>query len=211
MHASSRKQKRAMKFYIFNEGNPPSGPYSATEIKEMELEKGTLVFELTINDGEPTPIEEIDIEYFSREELDEQDIYTAPDNINEQLLQQPNGEIPSIIGKWNWGAFVFPALWGLANGIYWPAIISAIASIAERLTRSNKNLVIVHYSIFAILLIIRIILGVNGNKMAWKSERKHLSIEKFEKEQKFWKIIGLASLATIAIVALGLWIYHTTK
>ncbi|MBR5982972.1 MAG: hypothetical protein IK025_04530 [Bacteroidales bacterium] len=199
------------KFYIFNEGNPPSGPYSATEIKEMELEKGTLVFELTINDGEPTPIEEIDIEYFSREELDEQDIYTAPDNINEQLLQQPNGEIPSIIGKWNWGAFVFPALWGLANGIYWPAIISAIASIAERLTRSNENLVIVHYSIFAILLIIRIILGVNGNKMAWKSERKHLSIEKFEREQKFWKIIGLASLATIAIVALGLWIYHTTK
>jgi len=60
-------------------------------------------------------------------------------------------------------------------------------------------------------LIMRRILGVNGNKMAWKSERKHLSIEKFEREQKFWKVIGLASLATIAIVALGLWIYYTIK
>jgi len=66
------------KFYIFNEGNPPLGPYSATEIKEMELEKGTLMFELTINDGEPTPIEEIDIKYFSEEELEEQGTYTAP-------------------------------------------------------------------------------------------------------------------------------------
>lgn len=195
-----------MKFYIFNEGNPPSGPYSATEIKEMELESGTLVFELTINDGEPTPIEEIDIEYFSREELEEQDIFIAPDNINEQLLQQSNEECPSIIGKWNWGAFVFPALWGIANRIYWPAIVSVIASFAERYTR-NENMVIFHYSIFAILLIMRIILGVNGNKMAWKSERKHLSIEKFEREQKFWKVIGLASLATIAIVVILLYAF----
>lgn len=206
-----------MKFYIFNEGNPPSGPYSATEIKEMELEKGTLVFELTINDGEPTPIEKIDIEYFSREELEEQGIYTTPDQIaddtdetDKQPVEQPNEEYPSIIGKWNWGAFVFPALWGIANRIYWPAIVSVIASFAERYTR-NENMVIFHYSIFAILLIMRIILGVNGNKMAWKSERKHLSIEKFEREQKFWKVIGLASLATIAIVALGLWIYYTIK
>ena len=203
------------KFYIFNEGNPPSGPYSATEIKEMELEKGTLVFELTINDGEPTPIEKIDIEYFSREELEEQGIYTTPDQIaddtddtDKQPVEQYDEECPSIIDQWNWGAFALPALWGIANRIYWPAIVSVIASFAERFTRSNENMAIVHYSIFAILLIMRIILGVNGNKMAWKSERKYLSIEKFEREQKFWKIIGLASLATIAIVVILLYAFH---
>ena len=198
------------KFYIFNEGNPPSGPFSATEIKEMELEKGTLVSELTI--------EEIDIEYFSREELEEQGIYTKtentsgqiveePDEANEQPTEKSDEKCPSIIDKWNWGAFALPAIWGLFNGVYWPAIASVIASFAERFTRSNENMVIVRYSIFAILLIIRIILGVNGNKMAWKSAMKHISIEKFEKEQKTYNILGIAGLATIALVVILLYAF----
>ena len=32
-------------------------------------------------------------------------------------------EYPSIIDKWNWGAFCFSWVWALFNGLYWPLII----------------------------------------------------------------------------------------
>ena len=47
--------------------------------------------------------------------------------------------------------------------------------------------------------------------MAWKSARKHLSIEKFEREQKAWKIIGLAALAVLVLVVILLYAYHYHK
>ena len=194
------------KFYIFNEGNPPSGPYSATEIKEMELEKGTLVSELTINDGEPTPIEKVDIEYFSREESDEQGTYTATVKASEESIEktveEPDEEKPSIIGKWSWGAFGLPVIWGLFNGVYWPAIVSVVAFVAQKIVAYNEGLEFVNLIILAILLIIRIVLGVNGNKMAWRAAKKHQSISKFESSQKRWGIIGLAALAVTVFVTI---------
>ena len=202
-----------MKFYIFNEGNPPSGPYSATEIKEMELEKGTLLSELTINDGEPTPIEKIDIEYFCREELEEQGIYTnaentrepiaeVPDETEKQSIEHSGEECPSIIGKWNWGAFGLPVIWGLFNGVYWPAIVSVVAYVAQKIVVNNEGMEFVNLIILALLLIMRIVLGVSGNKMAWQSARKRQSISKFESSQKRWGIIGIAALAIMVFVTI---------
>ena len=193
------------KFYIFNEGNTPLGPYSATEIKEMELEKGTLVFELTINDGEPTPIEEIDIDYLCGEESETQEpqIMTkkaTTEDVTDQKQQKEDGS--SIVNKWNWGAFALPVIWGLFNGVYWPIIVGIIATVARRIADNNANMEIIYYSIFAILLTIRIILGLKGNKMAWEHARKHQRIEKFESSQKTWGIIGIASVATSVLVAI---------
>ena len=191
------------KFYIFTENTPPSGPFSATEIKEMNLEKGTLLSELTINDGEPTPIEEIDIDYLCGEESDSKGTSPIPEKINEQAEEgQPEEDQPSIIGKWNWGAFALPAIWGLFNGVYWPVAVSIVAAVASHIADNNENMEIIYYSIFAILLAIRIILGINGNKMAWKSARKHQKIQKFEASQKVWGIIGLASLATSVLATI---------
>ena len=32
----------------------------------------------------------------------------------------------------NWGAFTFPGLWGLFNGIYWPIIVRIVTTIVFR-------------------------------------------------------------------------------
>lgn len=74
---------------------------------------------------------------------------------------------PSILNNWSWGGFFFGWIWAVFNGIYWPLIvfIPFIGVLAA--------------------FVIAIVLGINGNRMAWE-KKTWLSVEHFERVQKKW-------------------------
>ncbi len=74
---------------------------------------------------------------------------------------------PPSLNKWSWGGFFFGWLWAVFNGIYWPLIvfIPFIGWIAS--------------------IVISIILGINGNRMAWE-KKTWQGVDHFEKAQKSW-------------------------
>lgn len=77
--------------------------------------------------------------------------------------QNNTAVVPQEISGWNWGAFLLSWIWGIGNNVWWGL------------------LTLIPYAGF----IMRIILGVKGNKWAWKN-KKWESIEDFKKTQKTW-------------------------
>lgn len=107
-------------------------------------------------------------------ELDnQQDVITEEVN-----LQQTTHSIEQPRFGWNWGAFSFPFIWGLANGCIWQAVLTLIPYFN---------------------LIWRFVMGAMANTWAWK-EGGWESAEKFNKAQKGWNIAGLVFLCVIGIV-----------
>lgn len=90
---------------------------------------------------------------------------------------------PSILNSWSWGGFFFGWLWAVFNGIYWPlvSLIPVIGTIAG--------------------LVIAIVLGINGNRMAWE-KKTWQSVAHFEKTQKQWAIAALIvfSLSIVSVI-----------
>lgn len=85
---------------------------------------------------------------------------------------------PSILNKWNWGAFCLSWIWGVCNGIYWPLIMIACNFIP--------------YVGLLCSLGICVYLGVNGNEMAWvNAKQKRTDIYSFESTQSAWNMVGL--------------------
>jgi len=76
------------------------------------------------------------------------------------------------LNSWNWGAFYFGCIWAISNGIYWP-LIEIIPFIG-----------------WSASIVIRIVLGINGNKWAWE-KRRWESIEHFKRVQHSWAIAAL--------------------
>ena len=81
---------------------------------------------------------------------------------------------------WNWGAFSFPLIWGLANGCYWQSVLALIPFFN---------------------LVWRFVMGGMGNTWSWK-EGYWESSEKFNKTQKRWNVAGLIFLGIILIIVI---------
>ena len=89
---------------------------------------------------------------------------------------------PSIVNKWNWGAFLLGWIWAIGNGVWWGVVG------------------LIPYAGF----IVNIILGATGNRSAW--EKYEGSAESFEAKQRTWTKAGviifiITLISTIAIVA----------
>ena len=201
------------KFYIYTDAGL-QGPYSAVEIRDMQLEKGTLLSEMLINDGEPIPIEDLDIDFFCGEELgikiepkmqkresealDKEEVETTV----EEEAETTDEDKPAITENWNWGAFSLPAIWGLFNGIYWPLavnlIISALLQFAMYVISDSSIIITVASLVLTFLMMVY--LGTEGNKLAWKKAAKYKSKEKFESSQRIWNKIGIISFVIIVIL-----------
>lgn len=80
-----------------------------------------------------------------------------------------SGPFPEELKKWNWGAFFWSWIWGIANNT-WIALLSLLGPLS---------------------IIMMIILGVKGNEWAWKN-RKFANVEDFKKTQHAWAVWGLA-------------------
>ena len=97
----------------------------------------------------------------------------VPENNNQGVQENVTVEkYPDNLNSWNWGAFSFGWIWAISNGIYWPLIeiIPFIGWMAS--------------------IVVRIILGTNGNRWAWE-KKKWEDIDQFKKVQHNWSIAAL--------------------
>lgn len=87
---------------------------------------------------------------------------------------------PSIVNKWNWGAFLLGWIWAIGNGVWWGLIG------------------LIPYAGF----IVNIILGATGNRSAW--EKYEGSATSFEEKQRTWTKAGLIIfiISMISVAAL---------
>ena len=93
-------------------------------------------------------------------------------------------QLPEELKKFNWGAFGFTWIWGLAYKYYWPltCFIPFIGIILAPI-----------YSLY---------LGFKGNEIAWQNSNQ-TTVEEFNKNQKTWAtafVITISALLTFAIM-----------
>ena len=91
--------------------------------------------------------------------------------------------IPEEIDEWNWGAFFLNGFWGIGNKTY----IALLAFIP------------------ILNIIMMVVLGLMGNKMAWKNKEWE-SVEHFKSVQNKWNKAGIAAFGLYVIIfLLELW------
>ena len=94
------------------------GPYTAQELNKLGLPDDTKISEPEITHGEWVLLRGLDLDKVClMEKAREKELQDA----NEKRWK--NNTAPKCLNSWNWGAFTFPGLWGLFNGVYWPIII----------------------------------------------------------------------------------------
>lgn len=124
-----------------------------------------------------------------------------------------NKKQPEKVNRFNFGAFVFPCLWSLFNRQY---ILSAVSGILYFLIWHRvffSHSYIFHstaWSIYDIILIlIRVIIGIKGTRLAWDSQLKKKGADadavSFRRKQFGWSIAGLAVMGC----ALLAFLYYT--
>ena len=97
-----------------------------------------------------------------------------------------DGEIPREIKKWNWAAFLMPAVWGLFSGVPYTVILFGAAFLPPTVQ-------------LVVMVIASIYLGAKGNEHAWRG-KKWRSPEHFLAFQKQWT--SWAVKLTVAVIAL---------
>lgn len=195
------------KFYVKMDGET-FGPYSAREIRDLQLMEDILVTEESMDEW--LPAGRFDFDDMVRKELgacinedgsiNRSQYNTLMNSMPSQSQQTPQSTpitpvregVPNEIKKWNWGAFFFNWLWGVCNGVYWPLILILVN--------------IIPYVGQLISFIGCIALGLNGNEWAWKA-KSWSSVAEFKRVQHNWSmavlwVIGI-SFALVFFVAIA--------
>lgn len=162
------------------------GPYSAKEVRDLQLMDDILVTEESMSEW--LPAGRFDFDDMVRKEFEDringdgtinrypqnkpQD-YTTPQQPAHQQSSSVTGGVPDEIKKWNWGAFCFNWLWGVFNGVYWPLVLIVVNFIP--------------YIGSLISFVCCIVLGINGSEWAWKA-KSWSSVEEFKIVQHKWAV-----------------------
>ena len=142
------------------------------------------------------------------------------------IVQRPNGEVSAELEcelrRYNWGAFWFDWIWGLANGalgktksIFLIYIVTFIGQLI--LVFMIKPLidtmgtvpaiivaVLIGLILIAINLIVKIYYGLNGNRWAYQG-RAFYDIQDFSATQKRWNMAaGICFLVIVVQIVLSL-------
>jgi hypothetical protein len=92
----------------------------------------------------------------------------------------PNGPMPEELKRWNWGAFFWSWIWGIANNT-WIALLALLGPLS---------------------LVMMIILGLKGNEYAWKN-RKFTDLQSFKKIQSAWAKWGVIVFILYIVMMIG--------
>lgn len=88
-----------------------------------------------------------------------------------------NGKVvPQEVKGWNWGAFMFNWIWGIANKTYLPLLIF----------------------IPVLNIVWAFIVGFKGNEWAWQ-KGNYKDVETFKAVQKTWNIAGIVKFIAYII------------
>ncbi len=191
------------KFYVKMDGET-YGPYSAKEVRDLQLMDDILVTEESMNEW--LPAGRFDFDDMVKKELGvtvnedgtiNRPRYDTPMTppVTPVTPQQPqphyastySGGVPNEIKGWNWGAFFFNWIWGACNGVYWPLVLIVVNFIP--------------YVGVLISLGCCIALGINGNEWAWKA-KSWSSIGEFKRVQHKWAVAVLWVLGISVVLGI---------
>ena len=112
----------------------------------------------------------------------------SPDEeITEQNTSgRSNGKIPPDIKRWNWAAFLMPAVWGLFSGVPFTGLLFAAAFLPS----TAQLLIMITASLF---------LGFKGNELAWRG-KKWQAVEHFNSFQQQWTSWSIRLSAAIGAI-----------
>lgn len=187
------------KFYVQMDGEG-YGPYSVQELMELGVMDDTLITEKSMN-GCWLPANQFNFEEMLKieQEMNQIPIDDTPSMFNDSQTCsssiQPSvynyshsSNSPSIIGKWNWGAFILSWLWGLFNGVYWPLAFILLNFIP--------------YIGWIAYLAGSVFLGLKGNELSWNRNKNWHSVEYFERKQQKWSKAGFIVLGVAVVLGL---------
>lgn len=118
--------------------------------------------------------------------ISQENPFGSPDSPVDNTSGIKDGEIPKEIKKWNWAAFLMPAIWGIFSGVPYTAILFGAAFLPPTI----QLVVMVTASLY---------LGAKGNELSWRG-KKWRSVEHFQAFHKQWT--SWAVKLTIAVAAL---------
>lgn len=84
------------------------------------------------------------------------------------------------LGKWNWGAFLLTWVWGVSNGVYRSFLV-----------------LIPFYGLYEWVM-----LGKNGNRLAWETHRWQ-TIDEFHKSQRKWAVWAWVATVVLILIIIG--------
>jgi hypothetical protein len=126
--------------------------------------------------------------------ISQQNPFGSPDTSVENTSGTKDGEIPPGVKRWNWAAFLMPAVWGLFSGVPYTAILFGAALLPPTVQ-------------LIVMVVASLYLGAKGNELAWRG-KKWRSVEHFRAFQKQWT--SWAIKLTFAVGALLLlWVIST--
>lgn len=200
------------KFYVKMD-EETFGPYSAKEVRDLQLMDDILVTEESMSEW--LPAGRFDFDDMVKKELGSsvnedgtinRPRYDTPMNPVRPVTHTPQSAqphytstytdgVPNEIKGWNWGAFFFNWIWGVFNGVYWPLVLIIVNFIP--------------YVGPLISLGICIALGINGSEWAWKA-KTWSSVAEFKRVQHKWTMAGVwilgisVGLFVLSLLLLGI-------
>lgn len=99
-----------------------------------------------------------------------------------------NAEIPPEIKRWNWAAFLMPAVWGLFSGVPMAVVLWAAVFLPAPFGQ-------------IVLLVGAVFLGARGNELAWRG-KKWESVDHFIRFQKQWSTWAIRISIAFLVLAL---------
>jgi len=105
---------------------------------------------------------------------------TSPRPSGTQSPLSEEAQIEVELVKWNWGAFLLTWVWGIFNGVMRAFMV-----------------LIPFYGLYEWVM-----LGKNGNRLAWETKRWQ-TIEEFHKSQRKWAIWGWVVAVILILIVIG--------
>jgi hypothetical protein len=112
----------------------------------------------------------------------------------------------AIKSSWNWGAFFFTWIWGIAHKAWITFIVLAtipISVLAWEIAPFDRGTAIALRILASCIdLIIWIWLGVKGSELAWRNRHFEGGINEFWEVQRAWTRMGLILVAAPFVIGL---------
>lgn len=110
---------------------------------------------------------------------------------------------PSPIPRFNWGAFLIPPIWGVANG-QWPGVFFLpLWAFIDNMLRGPQPFgvwsAVMGWSIAGLTLGIQALYAANANRLAWRRVAGHMSPEQYARRQRWWAVIGAVVFAGMVV------------
>ncbi|MDY0087142.1 MAG: hypothetical protein RBS78_01090 [Coriobacteriia bacterium] len=118
-------------------------------------------------------------------------------------LQELFADPPAPIPKFNWGAFLIPPIWGVANG-QWPGVFFLpLWLFIDNVLRGPRVFgvwsTVGGVVLAGITIAAQTIFAANANRLAWHRFVGRLTPEQYARRQRAWGIGGIVTIAVMAV------------